>query len=148
MNEFINPWLACPSCHQYYQNEIAIDIATEFVSFVQRQYPRDTQRQVESLYVKLHALMHMFERLQPRQKRELGVTADVLLSLIDRMKGDASSPLPRRYSRFEADAYGAHGKIVFKREQKQGGQWLTLRTVLKLTKQLAMMMVLRLQLVT
>ena len=43
MNQFRDPWKVCPSCHQYYQNELAIDIATDFVSFVRRQYPRDTQ---------------------------------------------------------------------------------------------------------
>ena len=30
---------------------------------------------VETLYVKLHALMIMLDRLQPLQKREAGVTA-------------------------------------------------------------------------
>jgi hypothetical protein len=112
MNEFVDPWIDCPSCHQEYQNELGIDIATEFVSFVRRQYPRNTQRQVESLNLKLRALVSMFERLQPVQKREAGVTANVMLSLIDRMKGDAS-PLPLRYYEFEADAYNTHGRIAF-----------------------------------
>jgi hypothetical protein len=110
MNEFIMPWRVCPGCHQYYQNEHAIDIANRFVSFVRRQYPDNTQSQVEALDVKLRALNSMFGRLQPRQKRELGVTANVLLSLIDRMKGDAS--LTRRYSHCEADAYHTHGYIA------------------------------------
>jgi uncharacterized protein (DUF983 family) len=35
MKEFVEPWHTCPSCHQCYQNELAIDIATEFVSFIQ-----------------------------------------------------------------------------------------------------------------
>ena len=110
MNEFINPWIACPSCHQYYQNELAINIASKFVSFVRRQYPHDTPLQVEALDVKLYAFDSMFGRLQPVQKKEVGVTANVLLSLIDRMKIDA--PLPRRYSQFEADAYNVHGRIA------------------------------------
>jgi hypothetical protein len=41
----------------------------------------------------------------------VGVTANVLLSLIDRMKGEVS-PLPMRYSRFESYAYGVHGRIA------------------------------------
>jgi hypothetical protein len=53
----------------------------------------------------------MFERLQPVQKREAGVTANVLLSLIERMKGDAP-PLHMRYSHFEAYAYTTHGRIA------------------------------------
>ena len=68
MQEFVDPWLLCPSCHQDYQNELAIDIASEFVTFVRRQYPDDTKRQVEALYGKLNALLSMFGRLQPVQK--------------------------------------------------------------------------------
>jgi hypothetical protein len=120
MNEFSDPWLVCPSCHQYYQNELAIDIANRFVSFVRRQYPDDTRMQVESLYLKLAALNSMFGRLQPRQKRELGVTANVLLSLIDRMKGDAS--LTRRYSHCEADAYNVHGRIAFEERSEESAR--------------------------
>jgi hypothetical protein len=111
MIESREPWRVCPSCHQYYQNELGIDIATEFVSFVRRQYPRDTKKQVEALYSKLRALSSMFERLQPVQKREAGVTANVMLSLIDRMRANVS-PLPKRYSKFEAEAYHTHGHIA------------------------------------
>jgi len=109
MIDFVKPWAACPGCHQEYQNELAIDIANKFVSFVRRQYPDDTQRQVESLYVKLSAF-ESINRLKPVQKREAGVTANVLLSMIDRMKNE--SPLTRRYSFFEANAHNAHGRIA------------------------------------
>jgi hypothetical protein len=111
MNELINPWRVCPGCHQYYQNELRIDIATKFVSFVRRQYPDDTQMQVESLNQKLRALSSMLKRLTAEQKREAGVTANVILSLIERMKGDAP-PLHMRYSQFEADVYNVHGRIA------------------------------------
>jgi len=110
MDEFIKPWRVCPNCHQEYQNELAVDIATEFVPFVRRQYPDNTQRQVEALYVKQCALMGMLVRLQPVQKREAGVTANDLLSMIDRMKND--TPLSKRYSFFEANAYHVHGRIA------------------------------------
>jgi hypothetical protein len=26
MNEFRNPWVVCPSCHQNYQNELRVEI--------------------------------------------------------------------------------------------------------------------------
>jgi hypothetical protein len=113
MNEFVNPWLFCTSCHQEYQNELRIDIGTKFVSFVRRQYPQDTHRQVEARYMKLFALMKIFNRLQPFQKIEAGVTANVLLSLIDRIKVDAP-PLPRRYLNFKAHAHNVHGYIAIK----------------------------------
>jgi cation transport regulator ChaC len=111
MNEFVQPWRVCPSCHQKYQSELAVDIASKFVSFVHGQYPDNTKRQVESLHLKLRSLGSMFERLQPVQKREAGVTANVLLSLIDRMKGEIS-PLPLRYSQMEANTYNIHGCIA------------------------------------
>jgi hypothetical protein len=109
--EFRGPWKDCPSCHQNYQNELAVDIASEFVSFVRRKYPHDTQRQVESLHLKLRALILMIDRLQPVQKIEAGVTANVMLSLIDRLKGEVS-PLPRRKLWFESYAYNAQGLIA------------------------------------
>jgi hypothetical protein len=65
---------------------------------------------VEAQYVKLGALSSMLGRLQPRQKSEVGVTATVLLSLIDRMKRETS--LPRRYLSFAAYAYNTHGRIA------------------------------------
>jgi hypothetical protein len=120
MIEFIKPWRECPGCHQCYQNELAVDIATKFVSFVRRKYPDDTRMQVEALYLKLYALIDMFDRLQPMQKREAGVTANVLLSLIDRMKGYVESPLHMRYSQFEADTYNTHGRIAFDEGTEEG----------------------------
>jgi hypothetical protein len=131
MSEFIEPWIDCPSCHQLYQNEFAIDIATKFVSFVRGQYPHDTPKQVEALYLKLCAFDSMFERLQPVQKREAGVTATVMLSLIDRMKGDAS-PLPMCYSHMEAFAYNAHGRIAL----DEGTEESARRAVVHFEKQL------------
>jgi hypothetical protein len=111
MNQFTQPWRECLSCHQGYQNELAVDMATKFVSFVRRKYPDDTQRQVEALYVKLCALDSMIERLQPMQKKEFNNIANEILSLIDRMKGDVS-PLPIRYSHAEACTYASLGNIA------------------------------------
>jgi hypothetical protein len=61
---------------------------------------------VEALHLKLAALIDILDRLQPVQMREAGVTANVLLSLIDRIKTERS-PLP-----MEAFAYNAHGRIA------------------------------------
>jgi hypothetical protein len=112
MDSFRGPWRVCPSCHKEYQNELALDIANKFVWFVRGRYPDNTLRQVEALNVKLDALMAMLDRLQPVQKREAGVTANVLLSLIDRMKGERRWTMPVRYSQIEAFAYGVHGRIA------------------------------------
>jgi hypothetical protein len=116
-NQFREPWVICPSCHQDYQNELSIDIATNFVLFVLRQYPDDTQRQVESLDVKLSAFDSMFERLHPVQKKEAGVTANVLLSLIDRMKNE--SPLTRRCSQKKQTHTALMVVLLLMRERKR-----------------------------
>jgi hypothetical protein len=108
---FIKPWRYCPSCHQEYQNELRIDIASKFALFVRRQYSDDTRRQVEALGLKLRALNLMLDRLTAEQKREAGVMANVIISLIDRMKTEVSS-LPMRYSQMETYAYNAHGRIA------------------------------------
>ena len=121
VDDFVKPWRVCPSCHQSYQNELAIDIANKFVTFVKGQYPDDTQMQVESLYVKLHALMKMFDRLQPVRKSEAGVNADVLLSMIDRMKRDAP-PLSKHYSEIGANAYNAHGRLALDEGTKESAR--------------------------
>jgi hypothetical protein len=120
MDKFTVPWLVCPSCHQNYQNELRIDIANKFVLIVRRQYPDDTRRQVEALYLKLRALGNMFKRLQPVQKREAGVTANVLLSLINRMR--VVAPLTRRYSQLEAFAYYTHGNIALDEETEESAR--------------------------
>jgi hypothetical protein len=111
-NKFIKPWEKCPGCHQYYQNELGIDIATKFASFVQRQYPDDTRMQVEALYLKLAALNNMLNRLQPEpdHQREAGDTATELLSLIHRMR--VVAPLTWLHSWFESYAYSTLGRIA------------------------------------
>ena len=127
---FAMPWHTCPNCNQEYQNELAIDIANKFVPFVQRQYPDYTQRQAEALYVKLCALMGMFpHRLQPVQKRETGVTADVLLSMIDRMKNE--SPLLGIIPKWKQTHTTPMDLLLSLREQKkvQGGLWLILKCI-------------------
>jgi hypothetical protein len=80
----------------------------------------------------MRALGSMFERLQPRQKREYGVTANVLLSLIDRIKGDTSLPLPERYSIREANAHNVHGRIAL----DEGSEESARRAVIHLENQL------------
>jgi hypothetical protein len=77
--------------------------------------------------------MNMFKRLQHEQKRELGVTANVMLSLIDRMKGDVSS-LSERYSTFKAFAHGVHGRIAL----DEGTEESARRAVVHLKKSLEM----------
>jgi hypothetical protein len=63
----------------------------------------------------------MFEKLQSVQKREAGITATVLLSLIDRIKSE-SPPLHMRYSQFQAFAYSTHGLIALNEGTEEGAR--------------------------
>ena len=72
----------------------------------------------------------MFERLQPVQMREYGVTANVLLSLIERIKHDA--PLSKRYLWVKAYAYYVHGRIAL----NEGTEESARRAVIHLENQL------------
>ena len=121
MKELREPWKFCLNCNQQYQNDFGIDIATEFVSFVKRIHPRDTQMQVEALDLKLCALDSMLQRLQPVRKREAGVTANVVLSLIDRMKAEGS-PLSKHYLWIKGFAYNTLGSIAFDEGTEDGAR--------------------------
>jgi hypothetical protein len=121
MKEFVILWVYCPSCHQEYQNELSIDIANKFVSFVRRQYPDDTHKQVESLNLKLHAFSSLLNRLKPVQKKEAGITANVLLSMIDRMEGEVS-PLTMRYLYFKVGVYHLLGRIALSEKTKESAR--------------------------
>ena len=71
--------------------------------------------------MKLATLGNMFDRLQPVQKREMGVTANVILSLIDRMTRDAP-PLPRRYAECEANTHTTIGRIVLNENTEESAR--------------------------
>jgi gluconate kinase len=76
--EFKDLWVECPSCHQQYRNELAVDIAKMFVLFVQQKYPEDAQRKAWAHLVKMCALMDMIDILQPEQKNEAKITTNEL----------------------------------------------------------------------
>ena len=53
LNKFREPWQSCPNCHQPYQHQLAVDLATKFVTFVEGKYPGDGQKYLEALYQRL-----------------------------------------------------------------------------------------------
>lgn len=56
VSQFSNPWEVCPSCNQNYQNELAVNLATKFVDFVENTYADDLSRYLEALLFKLTTL--------------------------------------------------------------------------------------------
>jgi len=130
-NKFIEPWVKCRSCLQFYQNELSVVMANKFVSFVEG-HPHDLKFLVEAINVKLFALSTI-PILLPTQREEAKEIGGKILSLIDRMKGgstrtpsmtclqmaeetsvtrEATTVLPRRYLVIEASTYRTLGLIV------------------------------------
>jgi hypothetical protein len=113
MKEFVKPWQVCPNCRQVYQNELRIHIAAEFVCRSSEGSIQTIHKnRWEALYLKLRALNLMIGKTTVARNREAGVTANVLLSLIDRMKHDVLSPLSMRYYEFKANVYATLGNIA------------------------------------
>ena len=79
------PWKICPSCHQPYQNAFAVELASEFVSFVEGKYPRDLLKHITALDRKLMAFVDIRDRLQPKQKEEAKQIANKILPIIERI---------------------------------------------------------------
>ena len=129
MTEFVQPWETCPGCHPILLERARSRYCVRVCLVRSKAVSQHTKKQVEALLLKLCAFDSILERLTPVQMREAGVTANVLLSLIDRMKRD-TSPIQMRFSHLKADAHGVHGRIALMREQKrvQGERWFTLKT--------------------
>ena len=69
--EFTRPWEVCPICCKFYQSTLAVDISTEFLTFVQEAYPGDTRKQIEALDMRLGILVTMWgESATLRQDRD------------------------------------------------------------------------------
>lgn len=77
------------------------------------------------------------------QKREAVITANVLISLIDRKKIGASQ-LTMRNSQFEADAYNVQCQIALEKgtEESTERAVISFENQLEVNEQLAMLMVL------
>jgi hypothetical protein len=72
LNKFRKPWEVYLNCFKAYQNNLAVDISTEFVSFIKEKHPSDLRKQVEALDMKLGArLSSMARSLPPTKKMRL-----------------------------------------------------------------------------
>lgn len=62
--DFQTPWVYCPNCEQPFRSTLALDMATEFVSFVETTYSGGSNtwnktKTLSSLQVKLQAACHV-----------------------------------------------------------------------------------------
>jgi len=121
LNNFREPWEKCANCHQNHQNELAVDLATGFVTFVEGKYPDNIPIRLESLVLKLEAIQSMIAHLKPKQKQEAKNVACQVLFMIGQMESK-TRPLPKRILLAEAVTYSILGRIVLAERTKETAQ--------------------------
>lgn len=117
--EFTRPWEVCPICCKFYQSTLAVDISTEFLTFVQETYPGDTRKQIEALDMRLGVLVTMRGgSLQPADRIETSEVANQILALIAQLKS-VTPKLSASYLMREAHAYKSLGQIALQERTRE-----------------------------
>ena len=94
MNEFIEPWRFCNNCKQPFQNQLAVDLASAFVSFTEATYGHagiskwDKMKVMTALCLKIEVLTSSTDEEIVKVERTNIINS--LLSMIDRTKKDLS----------------------------------------------------------
>ena len=84
--KFVEPCRICPSCHQNYQNKVALDLATAFLAFVTGKYSHYQWMYLDALSQKLAVLQSIIFHLMLEQKEEINYTASTMLTIIRQVK--------------------------------------------------------------
>lgn len=115
------PWAVCPKCKRLYQNELALDLASEFVSLAEEKY--EQLLQLEALELKLIVLMGIITRrphlMQTPLMYEVKEVAIKIFSMIDLMKAENTSPT-NYILQIEAHAYNQLGHIALREGTTDG----------------------------
>ena len=122
-DKFGEPWCICPRCKQNYQNELNLDLANEFVAFVEEKYPDVQRKQLIALRRKQVALLAKIRGnclLQPKEMEETKHVSNRMLSITGQMK-TVDPTLPKFIKQFEASAYNSLGQIVLREEETKEG---------------------------
>lgn len=120
MNKFIEPWLDCPNCCQHYRNQLALDLANELLSFVEKQYPDHEWKNREALRCKLFVLSSDWTQLERRE--EAKQVASKILSMIEKMKMENSSAAKKNVAIIELHTFSCLGLIALKEGTKEGAK--------------------------
>lgn len=117
-HSFQNPWIRCFRCDQLYQNELANDMASEFVSFVGREYPGDSAVErfknvlaLDNLLVRLAAKGPQLDIIQG-QITDAERVASRLLSLIESIHTDTINTFDAKTRQIEAATHSNLGSII------------------------------------
>jgi len=111
IGDLSEPWVMCPCCLQPYQNELAVDLANEFVSYVVREHSSD-------LLLYLYALDHKLCALVARtingikMKSESIRIANKMLFLIRKLKTDRRYRFDLCITIIESSVYNRLGQIT------------------------------------
>ena len=112
-------WEECLNCKQWYQNELRVELTTEFLSFVKTNYSDDQRMNITALYRKLVSLTHMVndQRCTPQAIQEAKSTSNKILSIIEMMKAEECALL-KQDKYIEPFTYNCLGIIAIKEGTK------------------------------
>ena len=117
--EYIKWWTECQICYQDFRNDLAVDLANEFVSFVdqiRQNFLREQKQQahIEALHVQHTALLDKNdEATDEHTEEEARVIANKLISIVRDMERKFPKISDSVYA-FEADAYSCLGNIALR----------------------------------
>eukprot|EP00581_Thalassiosira_minuscula_P002542 CAMPEP_0183741384 /NCGR_PEP_ID=MMETSP0737-20130205/61999_1 /TAXON_ID=385413 /ORGANISM="Thalassiosira miniscula, Strain CCMP1093" /LENGTH=274 /DNA_ID=CAMNT_0025976701 /DNA_START=87 /DNA_END=908 /DNA_ORIENTATION=+ len=120
MNKFVEPWCACLNCHQFYRNQLALDLVNEFVSFTEEKYPGDQWKNREAHRCKLFVLSSDWSK--PERREEAKQIAKRILSMVEPMKAVDSLEMKKNVVRIEVHVYSCLGFIFLKEGTKEGAK--------------------------
>ena len=109
--DFVQAYDECQICLADYENDVAIDMADEFVSMVENEYPHEQLIYLEALHFKLDTIILNWEERLP-STHEAKDVANKILSLISEIKASSGSlSLPQQVDYITATTYNSLGII-------------------------------------
>ena len=117
--EYIKWWTECQICYQDFRNGLAVDLASEFVSFVdqiRQNFLREQKQQahIEALHIQHTALLDKNDEATDEHTEEARVIANKLISIVRDMERKFPKISDSVYA-FEADAYSCLGNIALRK---------------------------------
>ena len=107
------PWETCPTCLQDYTNDLAIDLAKEYVAFGEQKYARSIPTVVLHAYVLLlESLTCKHSDRSPAQYAEARKIANTIISKAKRVASTAARG-------YEAFAYEILGCMLYEQRRKE-----------------------------
>lgn len=115
----------CTCCHNVYENNLSVDMASAFVAFIEKYYPgRQSYRRniLEALQLKLGVLSFMSARTSQVQKEEAKRIGRRMLPIIRELQ--AAAPSPSEANKVACFEMGVHFMVgqIWRSEGREGAQ--------------------------